>query len=191
MLLIQVSNILNDFVQADPDINFFHCGLPNDVNVNIPNNYDPNSRIGNQFPYVLLIPPIVQGRVEANGDQGIFETFPVDILISDLYGQTNSGVYGTNTYALLLSKLQVIAQRIVKAFQSYAEYASPQFNVGDYTLTFDSLRHTQNTRSLRLQFDLIFALSCSDYTIDLSTFATDAGDTVRYDKEDPINTTPV
>jgi len=85
MLFIQIANIINELVQLDPDIKYYHYGLPEDVNRNIPNNFDPTSDTGRKFPYVLQIPRQLTARAQQNGTQSLFETHTVELLFIDTY----------------------------------------------------------------------------------------------------------
>ena len=156
MLLVQIANIINDLVNNDPDINYFHFGFPNDVNINIANNYDPNAEVGRQFPYVLLLPPISTADVQQAGNRAVNETYNLEFIITDTY-----------------------------AYDGQQELCR-------YRYEFDPYRFINGTRSVRMTVDLVFPIGCNNYNVDVSAFLpTNPEDVVTYDKEDPLNTTPI
>jgi hypothetical protein len=178
MLFIQIANIINELVQLDPDIKYYHYGLPEDVNRNIPNNFDPTSDTGRKFPYVLQIPRQLTARAQQNGTQSLFETHTVELLFI--------------TQLKIFSKLQVLAERIIKGLIEYAEeQALPPFNISDYTIDPDAARFTANTRMIRVNLSLVFPSACSEYDYDLSILAVDPNDTVTTDLEDVNDNTPI
>lgn len=187
MLFIQVANIINELVQNDPDLKFYHYGLPSEVNINTPNNFDPNSETGRLFPYVLQIPREMTGRAQQNAQQSIFETHNVELLIIDTYAyQAQSFEYKQDTQLKIFSKLQVLAERIIKAFIDYGEeVAIPPFNVGDYSIDPDAARLTANTRMVRVNISLVFASACSSYRYNIGNlFPVNPEDGETTDKED-------
>ena len=193
MLLVQIANIFNDLVNADPDINYFHFGFPNDVNINIANNYDPNAEVGRQFPYVLLLPPISTADVQQAGNRAVNETYNLEVIITDTYAYDGQQLdYKTDTSALVFSKLQVLAERLIKGLLLYSEEALPPFNIGQYRIEFDPYRFINGTRSIRMTVDLVFPIGCNNYNVDVAALLpTNPENVVTYDKEDPLNTTPI
>ena len=118
MLFIQIANIINGLVQLDPDIKYYHYGLPEDVNRNIPNNFDPTSDTGRKFPYVLQIPRQLTARAQQNGTQSLFETHTVELLFIDTYAyQAQQFDFKRDTQLKIFSKLQVLAERIIKGLR--------------------------------------------------------------------------
>ena len=193
MLFIQVANIINQLVQADPDINYYHYGLPEDLNRNIPNNFDPNSETGRLFPYVLQIPRELTARTQQNGSQSLFETHTVELLFIDTYAyQAQQFDFKRDTALKIFSKLQVLAERIIKGLQEYGEeVALPNFNVSDYTIDPDAARFTANTRMIRVNLSLVFPSACSGYDYDLSILEVDPNDTTTTDLEDVNDNTEI
>lgn len=193
MLFIQVANIINELVQADPDLKYYHYGLPEDLNRNIPNNFDPNSDTGRLFPYVLQIPRELTARTQQNGSQSLFETHTVELLFIDVYAYNGQQFdQKRDTQLKIFSKLQVLAERIIKALQEYGEdVALPGFNVSDYTIDPDAARFTANTRMIRVNLSLVFPSACSAYDYDLSILETDPNDTTTTDKEDVNDNTEI
>ncbi len=193
MLFIQIANIINELVQLDPDIKYYHYGLPEDVNRNIPNNFDPTSDTGRKFPYVWQIPRQLTARAQQNGTQSLFETHTVELLFIDTYAyQAQQFDFKRDTQLKIFSKLQVLAERIIKGLIEYAEeQALPPFNISDYTIDPDAARFTANTRMIRVNLSLVFPSACSEYDYDLSILAVDPNDTVTTDLEDVNDNTPI
>jgi len=193
MLFIQIANIINELVQLDPDLKYYHYGLPEDVNRNIPNNFDPNSDTGRLFPYVLQIPRQLTARTQQNATQSLFETHTVELLFIDTYAYNAQKFdFKRDTQIKIFSKLQVLAERIIKGLQEYAEeVALPPFNISDYTIDPDAARFTANTRMIRVNLSLVFPSACSSYDYDLSMLEVDPNDTVTTDLEDVNDTTPI
>ena len=193
MLFIQIANIINELVQLDPDLKYFHYGLPEDVNRNIPNNFDTNSDTGRLFPYVLQIPRQLTARTQQNSTQSLFETHTVELLFIDTYAYNAQQFdFKRDTQIKIFSKLQVLAERIIKGLQEYAEeVALPPFNISDYTIDPDAARFTANTRMIRVNLSLVFPSACSSYDYDLSMLEVDPNDTVTTDLEDVNDSTPI
>jgi len=193
MLFIQIANIINELVQLDPDIAYYHYGLPEDVNRNIPNNFDQSSDTGRKFPYVLQIPRQLTARSQQNGTQSLFETHTVELLFIDTYAyQAQQFDFKRDTQLKIFSKLQVLAERIIKGIIEYAQdVAIPPFNISDYTIDPDAARFTANTRMIRVNLSLVFPSACSEYDYDLSSLEIDPNDTVTTDLEDVNDNTPI
>ena len=193
MLFIQVANILNQLVELDNDLKYYHYGLPQDVNRNIPNNSDPTSDTGRLFPYVLQIPRELTARTQQNGTQSLFETHTIELLFIDTYAYNAQQFdFKRDTQLKIFSKLQVLAERIIKGLQEYAEeQAIPPFNISDYTIDPDAARFTANTRMIRVNLSLVFPSACSSFDYDLSSLEIDPNDTVTTDLEDINDNTPI
>ena len=193
MLFIQIANIINELVQLDADLQYFHYGLPQDVNRNIPNNFDPNSDTGRLYPYVLQIPRELTARTQQNGTQSLFETHTVELLFIDTYAYNAQQFdFKRDTQLKIFSKLQVLAERIIKGLQEYAEeIAIPPFNISDYTIDPDPARFIANTRMIRVNLSLVFPSACSSFDYDLSSLDIDPNDTVTTDLEDVNDSTPI
>ena len=193
MLFIQIANIINELVQLDADLKYFHYGLPQDVNRNIPNNFDPNSDTGRLYPYVLQIPRELTARTQQNGTQSLFETHTVELLFIDTYAYNAQQFdFKRDTQLKIFSKLQVLAERIIKGLQEYAEdIAIPPFNISDYTIDPDPARFIANTRMIRVNLSLVFPSACSSFDYALSSLEIDPNDTVTTDLEDVNDSTPI
>jgi hypothetical protein len=170
MLISQISNIFNVIVQNNINLKTYHFGYPNDVNVNIQNNYNVDAATGNQFPYVLFLPPNISSRIQANAEQSIFDTYSCQLLFIDLYGYENDSTYNSDTTAVILSNLQKRVKEFFKELQQYAEELSlPPFNISDLEILVDAINFfVQNTRTLSVTFTLTFPSGCSDFDVDLS-----------------------
>lgn len=193
MLFIQIANIINELVQLDPDLKYFHYGLPQDVNRNIPNNFDQNSDTGRLFPYVLQIPRALTARTQQNSGQSLFETHSLELLFIDTYNYNAQQFdFKRDTALKIFSKLQVLAERIIKGLLEYAEeQALPPFNISDYTIDPDAARFTANTRMIRVNLNLVFPSACSEYDYDISMLEVDPNDTTTTDLEDVNDNTEI
>lgn len=191
MLLTQLSNIFNIITQNEPLLNYYHYGWPQDANRNIPNNYDPNSEVGRKFPYLLLLPPSKQGRVELNGSQALFETYQLELYIIDSYGYEGQQLeYKRDTMVKIDAKLENIATKVIAALETYAQYTQPEFNVGDYNMQIDALSFAGNTRNIRILLTLQFPSVCgsSDFDPEALGLPTDFNDLDSFDMEDILDT---
>jgi hypothetical protein len=184
MTITQLSNIFNLIVQNDSDYKFFHYGFPSDVNINIQNNFDPLGDTGRLFPYLLLIPPVLQSRAMESSSEAIFDTYQVEFLITDTYAY-NQGIltYKNETTIEIEQNLQILAKKIIQYLLDYSAVSNPPFNVGDYRIEFDPYRFTADTRSIRVQLDLVFPAICDDRTLDISFLPIDLEDISTTDEE--------
>ena len=111
MTITQLSNLFNLIIQNDADYRFYHYGFPSDMNINIGNNYDPTSDTGRLFPYVLLLPPILNSRAMENNTAAIFDTYQVEFLITDTYAYEQGVLtYKIDTTIELEQTLQILAK---------------------------------------------------------------------------------
>jgi hypothetical protein len=170
MLIVQLSNIFNLIIQNNPNLKTYHFGYPNDVNINVQNNYNQGAQTGNNFPYVLFIPPNISSRIQQNATQSIFDTYSCQLLFIDMYGYENDSAYKPDTTAVVLSDLQKRVKEFFKELQQYAEILSlPPFNISDLEILVDAINFfVQNTRTLSVTFSLTFPSGCSDFDVDLS-----------------------
>lgn len=170
MLIVQLSNIFNLIIQNNPKLKTYHFGYPNDVNINVQNKYNQGAQTGNNFPYVLFIPPNISSRIQQNSTQSIFDTYSCQLLFIDLYGYENDSAYKPDTTAVVLSELQKRVKEFFKELQQYAEILSlPPFNISDLEILVDAINFfVQNTRTLSVTFNLTFPSGCSDFDVDLS-----------------------
>jgi hypothetical protein len=172
MLIVQLSNIFNLIIQNNPNLKTYHFGYPNDVNINVQNNYNQGAQTGNNFPYVLFIPPNISSRIQQNATQSIFDTYSCQLLFIDMYGYENDSVYKPDTTAVVLSELQKRVKEFFKELQQYAEILSlPPFNISDLEILVDAINFfVQNTRTLSVTFNLTFPSGCSDFDVDLTPY---------------------
>ena len=171
MTITQLSNLFNLIVQNDSDYKFYHYGFPSDMNINISNNFDPTSDTGRLFPYVLLLPPILNSRAMESNTAAIYDTYQVEFLITDTYAYEQGLLtYKIDTTIELEQTLQILAKKMIQYLLDYSAISNPPFNVGDYRIEFDPYRFTADTRSIRVTLDLVIAspatgvgLSCMDF----------------------------
>ena len=198
MPITQLSNLFNLIVQNDPDYRFYHYGFPSDMNINISNNYDPLSDTGRLFPYVLLLPPILNSRAMESNTAAIFDTYQVEFLITDTYAYEQGVLtYKIDTTIELEQTLQILAKKLIQYLLDYSAISNPPFNVGDYRIEFDPYRFTADTRSIRVTLDLVVPAICDDQSLDISFLPVDLEDIATADEENqqtnavgPVNTSP-
>lgn len=197
MTITQLSNLFNLIVQNDADYRFYHYGFPSDMNINIGNNYDPTSDTGRLFPYVLLLPPILNSRAMENNTAAIFDTYQVEFLITDTYAYEQGVLtYKIDTTIELEQTLQILAKKLIQYLLDYSAISNPPFNVGDYRIEFDPYRFTADTRSVRVTLDLVVPAICDDQSLDISFLPVDLEDIATADEENqqtnagiaPVNT---
>jgi hypothetical protein len=199
MTITQLSNLFNLIVQNDSDYKFYHYGFPSDMNINIGNNFDPTSDTGRLFPYVLLLPPILNSRAMESNTAAIYDTYQVEFLITDTYAY-NQGLltYKIDTTIELEQTLQILGKKMIQYLLDYSAISNPPFNVGDYRIEFDPYRFTADTRSIRVTLDLVVPAICDDQSLDISFLPVDLEDIATADEENqqtnagisPVNTTP-
>ena len=169
MTTVQVSNMFNLIVLNSALFNFYHFGWPNDMNINIQNNSDAAASTGNKFPYLLMIPPRISGRVMDSRTQSIYKTYRCEFIITDTYSFNQQQLdFKIDTSVQVLSELESLAAQLVNYVNQYSELSSVQFTVSDYTTDLDPYRFTAGTRSIRLAFDLAFLTACPTADLDLS-----------------------
>lgn len=184
MTITQLSNLFNLIVQNDSDYRFYHYGFPSDMNINIGNNYDPLSDTGRLFPYVLLLPPILNSRAMENNTAAIYDTYQVEFLITDTYAYEQGVLtYKTDTTIELEQTLQILAKKLIQYLLDYSAVSNPPFNVGDYRIEFDPYRFTADTRSIRVTLDLVVPAICDDQSLDISFLPVDLEDIATADEE--------
>jgi hypothetical protein len=184
MTITQLSNLFNLIVQNDADYKFYHYGFPSDMNINISNNFDPTSDTGRLYPYVLLLPPTLQSRAMESSTSAIFDTYSVEFLITDTYAYDQGLLtYKIDTTIEVEQSLQVLAKKMIQYLLDYSAVSFPPFNVGDYRIEFDPYRFTNDTRSIRVQLDLVFPAICTDDTLDISFLPVDLEDIAINDEE--------
>ena len=123
MTITQLSNLFNLIVQNDPDYRFYHYGFPSDMNINIGNNYDPLSDTGRLFPYVLLLPPILNSRAMESNTAAIYDTYQVEFLITDTYAYEQGVLtYKIDTTIELEQTLQILAKKLIQYLLDYIYY---------------------------------------------------------------------
>lgn len=197
MTITQLSNLFNLIVQNDVDYRFYHYGFPSDMNINIGNNYDPLSDTGRLFPYVLLLPPILNSRAMESNTAAIFDTYQVEFLITDTYAYEQGVLtYKIDTTIELEQTLQILAKKLIQYLLDYSAISNPPFNVGDYRIEFDPYRFTADTRSIRVTLDLVVPAICDDQSLDISFLPVDLEDIATADEENqqtnagiaPVNT---
>ena len=196
MTITQLSNLFNLIVQNDPDYRFYHYGFPSDMNINIGNNYDPLSDTGRLFPYVLLLPPILNSRAMESNTAAIYDTYQVEFLITDTYAYEQGVLtYKIDTTIELEQTLQILAKKLIQYLLDYSAISNPPFNVGDYRIEFDPYRFTADTRSIRVTLDLVVPAICDDQSLDISFLPVDLEDIATADEENqqtnqiaPVNT---
>lgn len=186
MTITQLSNIFNLIVQNDSDYRYYHYGFPSDMNINIQNNSDPLSVTGRLFPYVLLIPPVLQSRAMESSTEAIYDTYQIEFLITDTYAY-NQGLltYKNDTTIEIEQSLQILAKKIIQYLLDYSAVSNPSFNVGDYRIEFDPYRFTADTRSIRVTLDLVIPAICDDQSLDISFLPIDLEDISTIDQEKP------
>ena len=184
MTITQLSNLFNLIVQNDSDYKFYHYGFPSDMNINVSNNFDPTSDTGRLFPYVLLLPPILNSRAMENNTAAIYDTYQVEFLITDTYAY-NQGLltYKIDTTIELEQTLQILGKKMIQYLLDYSAISNPPFNVGDYRIEFDPYRFTADTRSIRVTLDLVVPAICDDDTLDISFLPVDLEDIATADEE--------
>jgi hypothetical protein len=184
MTITQLSNLFNLIVQNDADYRFYHYGFPSDMNINIGNNYDPLSDTGRLFPYVLLLPPILNSRAMESNTAAIFDTYQVEFLITDTYAYEQGVLtYKIDTTIELEQTLQILAKKLIQYLLDYSAISNPPFNVGDYRIEFDPYRFTADTRSVRVTLDLVVPAICDDQSLDISFLPIDLEDIATADEE--------
>ena len=197
MTITQLSNLFNLIVQNDADYRFYHYGFPSDMNINIGNNYDPLSDTGRLFPYVLLLPPILNSRAMESNTAAIYDTYQVEFLITDTYAYEQGVLtYKIDTTIELEQTLQILAKKLIQYLLDYSAISNPPFNVGDYRIEFDPYRFTADTRSIRVTLDLVVPAICDDQSLDISFLPVDLEDIATADEENqqtnagiaPVNT---
>ena len=197
MTITQLSNLFNLIVQNDADYRFYHYGFPSDMNINISNNYDPTSDTGRLFPYVLLLPPILNSRAMESNTAAIYDTYQVEFLITDTYAYEQGVLtYKIDTTIELEQTLQILAKKLIQYLLDYSAISNPNFNVGDYRIEFDPYRFTADTRSVRVTLDLVVPAICDDQSLDISFLPVDLEDIATADEENqqtnagiaPVNT---
>ena len=196
MTITQLSNLFNLIVQNDADYRFYHYGFPSDMNINIGNNYDPLSDTGRLFPYVLLLPPILNSRAMESNTAAIYDTYQVEFLITDTYAYEQGVLtYKIDTTIELEQTLQILAKKLIQYLLDYSAVSNPPFNVGDYRIEFDPYRFTADTRSVRVTLDLVVPAICDDQSLDISFLPVDLEDIATADEENtqtnggpPVNT---
>ena len=197
MTITQLSNLFNLIVQNDADYRFYHYGFPSDMNINISNNYDPLSDTGRLFPYVLLLPPILNSRAMESNTAAIYDTYQVEFLITDTYAYEQGVLtYKIDTTIELEQTLQILAKKLIQYLLDYSAISNPPFNVGDYRIEFDPYRFTADTRSIRVTLDLVVPAICDDQSLDISFLPVDLEDIATADEENqqtnagiaPVNT---
>ena len=196
MTITQLSNLFNLIVQNDADYRFYHYGFPSDMNINIGNNYDPLSDTGRLFPYVLLLPPILNSRAMESNTAAIYDTYQVEFLITDTYAYEQGVLtYKIDTTIELEQTLQILAKKLIQYLLDYSAISNPPFNVGDYRIEFDPYRFTADTRSVRVTLDLVVPAICDDQSLDISFLPVDLEDIATADEENqqtnggpPVNT---
>jgi hypothetical protein len=87
MNLLHLSNLFNKLVQDSSFFQSYHFGYHSDININVPNNFDPNNEAGKRFPHVLWAAP-VEGQIQMSGDNG---TDDIDVMLFfySLHGYRN------------------------------------------------------------------------------------------------------
>jgi hypothetical protein len=184
MTITQLSNLFNLIVQNDSDYKFYHYGFPSDMNINISNNFDPTSDTGRLFPYVLLLPPILNSRAMENNTAAIYDTYQVEFLITDTYAYEQGLLtYKIDTTIELEQTLQILGKKMIQYLLDYSAVSNPPFNVGDYRIEFDPYRFTADTRSIRVTLDLVVPAICDDETLDISFLPVDLEDIATADEE--------
>jgi len=184
MTITQLSNLFNLIVQNDADYRFYHYGFPSDMNINIGNNYDPLSDTGRLFPYVLLLPPILNSRAMENNTAAIYDTYQVEFLITDTYAYEQGVLtYKIDTTIELEQTLQILAKKLIQYLLDYSAVSNPPFNVGDYRIEFDPYRFTADTRSIRVTLDLVVPAICDDQSLDISFLPVDIENIATADEE--------
>ena len=184
MTITQLSNLFNLIVQNDADYRFYHYGFPSDMNINIGNNYDPLSDTGRLFPYVLLLPPILNSRAMESNTAAIYDTYQVEFLITDTYAYEQGVLtYKIDTTIELEQTLQILAKKLIQYLLDYSAISNPPFNVGDYRIEFDPYRFTADTRSIRVTLDLVVPAICDDQSLDISFLPVDLEDIATVDEE--------
>lgn len=184
MTITQLSNLFNLIVQNDSDYKFYHYGFPSDMNINISNNFDPTSDTGRLFPYVLLLPPILNSRAMESNTAAIYDTYQVEFLITDTYAYEQGLLtYKIDTTIELEQTLQILAKKMIQYLLDYSAISNPPFNVGDYRIEFDPYRFTADTRSIRVTLDLVVPAICDDQSLDISFLPIDLEDIATADEE--------
>lgn len=184
MTITQLSNLFNLIVQNDSDYKFYHYGFPSDMNINISNNFDPTSDTGRLFPYVLLLPPILNSRAMESNTAAIYDTYQVEFLITDTYAYEQGLLtYKIDTTIELEQTLQILAKKMIQYLLDYSAISNPPFNVGDYRIEFDPYRFTADTRSIRVTLDLVVPAICDDQSLDISFLPVDLEDIATADEE--------
>lgn len=192
MTITQLSNLFNLIVQNDADYRFYHYGFPSDMNINIGNNYDPLSDTGRLFPYVLLLPPILNSRAMESNTAAIYDTYQVEFLITDTYAYEQGVLtYKIDTTIELEQTLQILAKKLIQYLLDYSAISNPPFNVGDYRIEFDPYRFTADTRSIRVTLDLVVPAICDDQSLDISFLPVDLEDIATADEENTQTNEPV
>ena len=159
------------------------------MNINIQNNSDPSAATGSLYPYVLFMPPSLQSRAMDNNQNSIFDTYTVELLITDTYGYEQAQLgYKTDTTIEIENKLQALAKRFVQYLLDYSAVSYPLFNVSDYSIEFDPYRFTANTRSIRMRLTLTVPAVCDDASLDISFLPENIADigTNDYESQQPV-----
>lgn len=187
MTITQLSNLFNLIVQNDAEYKFYHYGWPSDMNINIQNNSDPTADTGRMFPYVLFMPPAVDSRAMDINTASIYDTYSVELLITDTYNYTAGTLdFKNDTTIEIEYKLQLLAKKLVQYLLEYSAISYPPFNVGDYKIEFDPYRFTADTRSIRVQLELQVPAICDDADLDISFIPTVIANIDTYDYETTI-----
>jgi hypothetical protein len=177
--LTQISNLFNSIALASGLFKFYHYGWPQDMNINIQNNSDPNASLGSQFPYLLFMPPVISNTVL---DSSNYQTYQVELLLTDTYGFNAQHLdYKGDTTLDVESKLCEIAKQFVDYLRQYGEKVN--FDVNTFSFDIDPMRFVQNTRSVRVRFSLNFTAVCPDGTLDLSFLPDNLDDIDEIDLE--------
>jgi len=133
MTLTQLSNLFNSIALASGLFKFYHYGWPQDMNINIQNNSDPNASLGSQFPYLLFMPPVISNTVL---DSSNYQTYQVELLLTDTYGFNAQQLdYKGDTTLDVENNLCQIGRQFVDYLRQYGNKVN--FDVLDYTFDID------------------------------------------------------
>lgn len=160
MNLLQISNTFNLLVQQSEFFNSYHLGYHNDINLNIPNNFDLDGEAGKMFPHVLWAAPI-EGEVKLEGDLGTDYT-DVMLYFYNLQGYGNDGD-PSHTSVTMLQQWHDLKARALEFIYGFNK--SRRFRVKDGKVKYFTDANAQVDRLLcvGIEITVVSKIGCDDY----------------------------
>ena len=173
MDLVKLSNIFNSITQLLPGLNYYHCGIFEDINRNPENNFNVANSVGVLYPAVLFILQNGTFNLGTGTGRDYENVMTCNLVFYDLMHYGNDSLSDTRTIPEIFRDLHREAINFFAALKGAGRSlsAAPRglFQVGQSTYEQLPYQHHERLACIRYEFPITFLDECETETIDLST----------------------